>query len=75
MLMVIVATACYEIFVYVYRGTVLLGSIEIWGFIKILIIELLFNTLLTIILYPLMQKFGYKIEEIFKNPQILTRYF
>lgn len=75
MLMVIIATACYEIFIYLYRGTVLFGAVEAWEFIKILAIELLFNTLLTIILYPLMQKFGYKIEEIFKNPQILTRYF
>lgn len=60
---------------YLYRGAILSSNIEIWSFIKILVIELFFNTLLTIILYPLMQKGGYKVEEIFKNPQILTRYF
>ena len=56
MLMVIVATAGYEIFMYLYRGTILSANIEMGEFIKILFIELFFNTLLTIILYPLMQK-------------------
>jgi len=50
-------------------------NVEIWTFAKILIIEILYNSILTIILYPLMQKIGYKVEEIFKKPQILTRYF
>lgn len=57
MLMVIVATAGYEIFMYLYRATILLSNIEIWEFISILAIELFFNMLLTIILYPIMQKF------------------
>lgn len=57
MLMVIVATASYEIFLYIYRSVALSSNLEIWIFIKILFIEIVFNTLLTIILYPVMQKF------------------
>lgn len=75
MLMVAVATASYELFMYLYRAIILSSNIEIFIFIKILLIEILYNTLLTIIIYPLMQKLGYKTESIFKNPQILTRYF
>jgi len=69
------ATAICEIFLYIHKEIILEMNIEIWIFIKILAIEILYNGLLTIILYPLMQKLGYKIEDIFKNPQILTRYF
>ena len=31
--------------------------------------------IITIILYPLIQKFGYAIEEEYKGNKILTRYF
>ena len=75
MLMCTIATASYETFIYLYRSLALTANIEIWIFIKILLIEILFNTLITVIIYPLMQKLGYKIESIFKKPQILTRYF
>lgn len=68
-------TAGFEIFTYIYRSIILSSNIEADIFFRKLIIEIVFNTLITIILYPLMQKFGYKIEDIFKNPQILTRYF
>ena len=75
MLMVIIATACYEVFVYIYRSLVLSSNIELLVFFKILFVEIVYNTLITIIIYPIMQKLGYKVEGIFKNPQILTRYF
>ena len=44
-------------------------------FFKIVIIEMIFNILLTIILYPLIHKFGYSIDRTFKKNNILTRYF
>ncbi len=74
-LLVMGATIIYETFVYVYKSIVLTSNVEIMLFIQKLLIEIIYNAVLTIILYPLMQKFGYKIEDIFKNPQILTRYF
>lgn len=75
MIMCATATAAYELFVYLYKGAVLSANIEMLIFIRILIIEILYNTLLAIILYPLMQKLGYKIESVFNKTQILTRYF
>ncbi|MDE5830952.1 MAG: hypothetical protein K2H53_04865 [Clostridia bacterium] len=75
MIMCATATASYETFVYLYRVAVLSANVEIFLFIKILLVEIIYNTLLTIILYPLMQRLGYKMEGIFKKTQILTRYF
>ena len=51
------------------------APLEMIPFIKIVAIEILYNAILVIILYPLMQKTGYAIEEIFKGNNILTRYF
>ena len=68
-------TLGYEAILCIYRNIVLATYIEIDIFMKKLFIEILFNSLLTIILYPIIQKSGYIIEDIFKNPQILTRYF
>ena len=48
---------------------------EFLVFLKVNLIEILYNVLLTIILYPLIQKFGYYLEDLFKDKQILTRYF
>ena len=48
---------------------------EIWYFIKKIFIEVLYNVLLTIIFYPLIQKAGYSIDRTFKKNNIMTRYF
>ena len=75
MLMVIGSTIFYEIGIYGFEVIKYSLSPEIQEFIFILGIEVLFNTLSTIILYPLIQKLGYKAEEIFKSKRILTRYY
>ena len=75
MLMVSGLTVVYEVIVYIANHFVLGTSIEILSFIKILVIEVIFNLLITIIIYPLFQKFGYYIENEFKGNRILTRYF
>lgn len=75
MLMVIASTLFYEIGYYIFQIIKWSVSIEILPFTKILVIETLFNVILVIILYPLLQKVGYKVEEIFKNKNVLTRYF
>ena len=74
-IMVVASTFIYEIGAYLI-GCVIYGySIEIISFIKILLIETLYNIIITIILYPLIQKFGYAIEEEYKGNKILTKYF
>ena len=50
-------------------------NFEIMAFIKITLIETIYNLMITIIIYPLFQKFGYNIENEFKESKILTRYF
>lgn len=75
MLMVAGSTAIYEIGSYVFNVINLSAYAELGSFIKILLIEIVYNAMLTIILYPLIQKTGYKLEEIFKENKILTRYF
>ena len=74
-LMTIFATACYEIGSYILNAIIVSINVEIIPFIKILLIEILYNVILTIILYPLLQKVGYYIEDSFKGSKILTRYF
>lgn len=65
----------YEIGMYVFRIFQYGVEIEILTFILTLLVEIVFNILLTIILYPAIKKLGYYIEESFKGKKILTRYF
>lgn len=74
-LMVMAVTAIFEIGIYGYQIFRLSGNVEPISFIITLLIEILYNVILTIILYPIMQKAGYKLESIFKQNEVLTRYF
>ncbi len=75
MLMVVGATFVFELGSYILSILILNTNIEVLYFIRIMAIELLYNAILTVILYPLIQTLGYKIEDIFKGQKILTRYF
>lgn len=75
LLMVAGSTLLYEIAVYIYTIVRNAIPLEFWGFLKIVLIETLFNVLLTIILYPLIKNVGYYLEETFKQKKFLTRYF
>ena len=73
--MVFGSTIIFEIASYFMKYIIYSMNVEIFNFIIILLIEILYNIILTIILYPLMQKFGYYIENEYKGNRILTRYF
>ena len=75
MVMVLVATLIFEIIRYFINYVLLSNSVEILNFAKILAIEVIYNLILTIIIYPLIQKAGYYIENEYKGNKILTRYF
>ena len=75
MFMVFGATMIFEVVSYFINYIQYSINIEILNFIKILVIEVIFNILITIIIYPLIQKFGYYIENEYKGNKILTRYF
>ena len=75
LLMVAGCTLLYETVVYIYFIAKNAIPIEMLGFIKIVLEEILFNVLLTIILYPIIKLSGYYLEETFKRKKFLTRYF
>ena len=73
--MVIGSTILFETGNYLYALFRLGIPFELYSFIKILLIEMIYNTILVIILYPIIQKAGYALENTFKVKNILTRYF
>ena len=73
--MIAISTFIYELGIIIFNSFVNNADLSIWYCIKVLIIELIFNSIITIIIYPLIIKFGYRIEENFKENKILTRYF
>lgn len=75
MLMVIGSTIIYEFVVYLFYIFQLSMEIELGSFLKILLVEVIYNGVLTIMLYPLLQKIGYYVEDSFHGQKILTRYF
>ena len=75
MFMVLGATIIFEVMVYVANGILYASNMELFNFVKILAVEVIYNLILTIIIYPLIQKFGYYIENEYKGNKILTRYF
>ena len=75
MIMVLGSTFLTEALNYLLNYMFLSINVEIVNFIIILAIEIVYNLILTIILYPLLQKTGYYIENEYKGNKILTRYF
>lgn len=68
-------TIICEVISYLIQIVIFKLSIDIVPFIKILGIEVLFNSMLIIIVYPLIQKAGEVLERIFNDKNILTRYY
>ena len=74
-LMGAICTIIYEVMVCVLKYFTIGLNIETIEFIKILCIEVIYNILLTTILYPIIKKVGYEIESEIKGNKIFTRYF
>lgn len=75
MLMVVGATIIYELGSFLVNAVIYSYVLDGVNFLVTLVIEIIYNVILTIILYPLMQKTGFYIEDAFKGNKILTRYF
>jgi hypothetical protein len=73
--MVIGMTIGSETIIYLLNSLLLEIPIQLIAFIKILLIEVLYNVLLTIIFYGIILKLGGILERQFKHRNILTRYF
>ena len=74
MFMVASTTIIYEVGIYIINIIKLNASIELALFLKILAIETIYNTIITIIMYPIIQRLGEKLESTFK-PQTRGMYF
>ena len=75
MIITMAITFICETISYICRLIILHGSIELMAFLKIILIEIVYNILLIIIFYPLIQRFGAWIERVYAEDKILTRYF
>lgn len=75
MLMVMGSTILYEIGEYIYYIFRLGVPLQVYQFIKTLLIEVIYNAIIVVIIYPIIQKAGYALENTFKVKKILTRYF
>ena len=75
MFMTFIATIIFEVLKYITNYIFIDINVELISFIRILAVEAFFNILITIIIYPIIQKAGYYIENIYKGNKILTRYF
>ena len=69
------ATFLFEFGVYLLNSFILSYEIQILAFMKIVFVEIIYNSILTIIFFPLFKKAGTFIEGNFKESKILTRYF
>lgn len=74
-ILVLISTFVCELISYVFQIILFGLKIEILNFIKIIIMEILYNTILLIIFYPLLQKFGKILQKAFTENKILTRYY
>ena len=75
MLITFGATLICEIISYLIQIILFKLSIEIFAFTKIVVIEALYNVILVIIIYPLIEKFGEVLTKIFKEKNIFTKYY
>ena len=76
MTMSFVVTIFCEIINYTLQIIILNTQATFISFMQIVMIEAVFNSVLVIILYPLIQKAGYTIEEFFyERKRTLMRYY
>lgn len=75
MLMTIGTTIICETIYYFLQIIIFKLSVEFVSFIKIVLIETLYNVMLVIIIYPLIIKLGELLERIFTEKNILTKYY
>lgn len=73
--MIVGMTIVFEGASYFLNAFIMDTTIEGVIFLRILAIEILYNTLLSLIFYGLIMKAGYRLERTFKHKNILTRYF
>ena len=75
MLMTMGATFVYEVLIYIIRIIMYDTTIEIFPFIEILLLEIIYNAILTIILYPILKSAGIYLWQNFTKIKGFTGYY
>lgn len=75
MVMSAVATLVCEMISYILQIILFKLSFEVGAFVKIILIEVLFNSMIIIIIYPIIEKAGALLEKVFTENKILTKYY
>lgn len=73
--MVLSSSIIYEVILYMLKVIILDTTVEILPFIKILLIETVFNLMVTIVIYTKFQKFGEYIQEVYTKDKNFMKYF
>lgn len=75
MIKIFLLTIIFEFIRYLLRVIVLSFDMEIFEFIKIVIVEAIFNMFILMAIYDLFRNLGEITDEIFNKKNILSRYF
>lgn len=75
MVITCIETIICEIVNYTMQTILFKSTIDLLAFGRIIFIELLFNTMIIIIIYPILIKMGELIERVFTEDKTLTRYY
>ena len=75
MIITMVVTVLCEVVSYTLQIILLNADANFINFMKIILIEAIYNAILIIILYPLIQKLGNKTEEIFTETKSFMKYY
>ena len=70
-----IVTALYEVFLYIYMVMSYSADVNLLKFLYVLAIEIVYNAMLLIIFYPWVQKYGSLAEDVYKNNNMLPKYF
>lgn len=70
-----IVTALYEVISYILMVSFYSGEVDLLKFLYILTVEIVYNAMLLIIFYPLVQKYGSFAEDVYKNNNMLPKYF
>lgn len=75
MFITMVLTVIAEFIIYILQVIFLGVSLQIMSFVKILLLEIVYNAILIIIFYPVIFKFGSKLENDFINKNRFLNFF
>jgi rod shape-determining protein MreD len=75
MIIVMSLTFLCEVISYLLQLIMLQVQPEIMIFVRIVLIEMLYNVLIVIIIYPIFQNYGSTVERIMTEKKILTKYY